>query len=84
MPPNHGSSRIEIAPRNSPNSRMQFSEESTQTEDSGTMTNYSDFDGSQIESEEQTEGVIERLSRLFSAVRISDLLIYFMNQKDKS
>ena len=49
----------------------QVLEGSTQTEESGTMTSFSDYDaGTRIDYNDETEGVIERLTRLFSTVRI--------------
>ena len=49
----------------------QVLEGSTQTEESGTMTSFSDYDaGTRIDYNDETEGVIERLARLFSTVRI--------------
>ena len=67
MPPNNG---IEYFNMTSDHSR-ELLEGSTQTEESGTMTSFSDFDGIQIDSNDETEGVIERISRLFSTVRVS-------------
>ena len=66
MPPNNG---IEYFNMTSDRSR-ELLEGSTQTEESGTMTSFSDYDGIQIDSNEETEGVIERIARLFSTVRI--------------
>jgi len=65
MPPNNG---IEYFNMTSDHSR-ELLEGSTQTEESGTMTSFSDFDGIQIDSNDETEGVIERISRLFSTSR---------------
>ncbi len=67
MPPNHGREGFRMS------TSRQLLEESTQTEESGAITStFSDQDaaGTQIDfSADETEGVIERLSRLFSLVR---------------
>ena len=62
MPPNHVNDYFSMS--------RGVQEESTQTEGSATLTSaYSDQDGTAENSmDEQTEGVIERLSRLFSTV----------------
>jgi len=52
-----------------PRNPRQLLEEATQTEESGTMTTYSDYDGTQIDcssDNDSSEGVIERITRLFS------------------
>lgn len=46
-----------------------FLEEATQTEDTGTVTPFSDLEGTPIEDSSESESVMERLSRLFSTAK---------------
>lgn len=61
MPPNHANSEFS----------MSRNVQATQTEESGTMTStFEEFDAaSSTQLDTNDEGVIERLSRLFSSVR---------------
>jgi len=73
MPPNYGIQKYNFNMTSSDQSR-ELLEGSTQTEESGTMTSFSDYEiGGETQildhNLDENEGVIERLARLFSTTR---------------
>ena len=68
MPPNNGGEGFENEQILTTSKSGPFLEEATQTEESGTVTPFSDLEGTPIEDSSESESVMERLSRLFSTV----------------